>query len=228
MLRQPIETAHRMRSLRSSLIILLLAVLLPILIFATVQAVNAARQEREAFELGTRARVRQVIEELDRQLYGEIKVLQILSFSDLLQPDDLARFYDLAQRVVATEPNITHILLAEPNSGRQLFSTIRPMGTPLPNLSPRAVIQEAARTRRPVISGIIPQGVVIRKPLASVFVPVIRDDSVPYVLAAVFDVNSLKRILLADNIPGDWIGLLVDRTGKILASTAGSDELEIG
>jgi signal transduction histidine kinase/CheY-like chemotaxis protein len=214
-----------MRSLRSSLIILLLAVLLPILIFATVQAVNAARQEREAFELGTRARVRQVIEELDRQLYGEIKVLQILSFSDLLQPDDLARFYDLAQRVVATEPNITHILLADPVTGQQPFSTIRPFGTPLPVLSARGMMEEAARTRQPVISGIIPQGAVIRKPLVSVGVPVIRDDSVPYVLAAVFDVNSLKRILLADNIPTSWTGLLVDRTGKIIASTAGSDEL---
>ena len=114
-----------MKSLRSSLIILLLAVLLPILIFATVQAVNAARQEREAFELSTQARVRQVIEELDRQLYGEIKVLQILSFSDLLHSDDLARFYDLAQRVVATEPNITHILLADPATVQKLTKRLQ-------------------------------------------------------------------------------------------------------
>jgi signal transduction histidine kinase len=214
-----------MKSLRSSLIILLLAVLLPILIFATVQAVNAARQEREAFELSTQARVRQVIEELDRQLYGEIKVLQILSFSDLLHSDDLARFYDLAQRVVATEPNITHILLADPATGRQPFSTIRPMGTPLPVLTARAVLEEAARTRRPVISGLIAQGAVIRKPLVAVCVPVVRDDAVPYVLAAVFDVNSLKRILLADNIPTSWTGLLVDRNGRIIVSTTGSDDL---
>src|SRR5271170_4270976 len=156
-----------MKSLRSSLIILLLAVLLPILIFATVQAVNAARQEREAFELSTQARVRQVIEELDRQLYGEIKVLQILSFSDLLQHDDLARFYDLAQRIVATEPNITHILLADPATG------LRPFGTPLPVLTARSVLREAARTRQPVISGLVPQGAVIRKPLVAVCVPVI-------------------------------------------------------
>src|SRR5581483_10566117 len=185
-----------MRSLRSSLIILFLAVLLPILIFATVQAVNAVRQEREAFEASTQARVRQVIEELDRQLYGEIKVLQILSFSDLLDAHDLARFYEMAQRVVATEPSITHILLSEPTEGRQ-----------------------------PVITGIIPNAVVIRKPLVAVYVPVVRDDSVPYILAAVFDVNSLKRILLADNIPGSWTGLLVDRTGKIIVDTSGSDEL---
>src|SRR5581483_3025701 len=150
-----------MRSLRSSLIILFLAVLLPILIFATVQAVNAVRQEREAFEASTQARVRQVIEELDRQLYGEIKVLQILSFSDLLDAHDLARFYEMAQRVVATEPSITHILLSEPTEGRQPFSTIRPFGTPLPNLSAVPLLQEAARTRQPVITGIIPNAVVI-------------------------------------------------------------------
>ena len=214
-----------MKSLRSSLVILFLAVLLPILIFATVQAVNAVRQERQAFERSTEARVRLVIEELDRQLYGEIKVLQILSYSELLQPGDLARFYDLAQRVVATEPNVTHILLADPRTGHQPFSTIRPLGTPLPILNVPGPMQEAARTRRPVISGIVPVGSVTRKPLVSVWVPVIRDDAVPYVLAAVFDVNSLKRILLADNIPSTWIGTLVDRSGQVIVSTAGPDEL---
>jgi signal transduction histidine kinase len=214
-----------MKSLRSSLVILFLAVLLPILIFGTVQAVNAVRQERSGFERSTQARVKQVIEELDRQLYGEIKVLQILSYSDLLQSGDIARFYDQAQRVVATEPNITHILLAVPGTGRQLMTTARPMGTPLPVLLSREKLEEAARTRRPVISGIVPQGSVTRKPLVSVWVPVLHDDEVPYALAAVFDVNSLKRILLADNIPSTWSGLLVDQAGEIIVSTHGSDEL---
>src|SRR5258708_30393448 len=112
-----------MKSLRSSLIILFLAVLLPILIFGTVQAVNAVRQEREAFERGTQVRVKQVIEELDRQLYGAIKVLQILSYSDLLQSGDIARFYDQAQRVLATEPNITHILPPLPVTARPHITT---------------------------------------------------------------------------------------------------------
>ena len=214
-----------MKSLRSSLVILFLAVMLPILIFATVQAVNAVRQEREAFERGTLARVRQVIEELDRQLYGEIKVLQILAYSDLLRADNLDRFYELAQQVVATEPNITHIIVAEPGTGRQLLSTIRPFGAALPMLNVRTMVQDAARTRRPVISGIVPVGSVTHKPLVSVWVPVIRGDRVPYVLAASFDANSLRRLLLADNIPSTWTGLLVDRDGLIIATTAGPEEL---
>jgi signal transduction histidine kinase len=215
-----------MRSLRLSLVILFLAVLLPILIFATVQALIATRQERASFERNTQARVKQVIEELDRQLYGEIKVLQILSYSELLEAGSLERFYDQTQRVVATEPNITHVLLAEPGTGRQLFTTLRPFGSQLPNLIARDRLAEAVRTRRPVISGILAQGSVTRKPLVSVWVPVVRDDySVPYVLAAVFDVNSLKRILLADNIPSTWTGTLLDHSGLVIISTRGPEEL---
>ncbi|MBI3514349.1 MAG: response regulator [Proteobacteria bacterium] len=215
-----------MRSLRLSLVILFVAVLLPILIFATVQALIATRQERETFESNTQGRVKQVIEELDRQLYGEIKVLQILSYSELLDTASLARFYEQTQRVVATEPNITHILLAEPGTGRQLFTTLRPFGTQLPNLIARDRLTEAVSTRRPVISGILAQGSVTRKPLVSVWVPVVRDDhSVPYGLAAVFDVNSLKRLLLADNIPNSWTGTLLDRAGLVIVSTRGPEEL---
>src|SRR5689334_11939594 len=166
-----------MRSLRLSLVILLVAVLLPILVFATIQAITATRQERENFEHSTLARVRQVMEELDRQLYGEIKVLQILSFSELLQADDVARFYELAQRVVATEQNITHMLLAEPMTGRQLFNTLRPMGSQLPTMLVRDRFVRAAQTRQPVISGIVERGSVTGKPLVAVYVPVIRGNS---------------------------------------------------
>ncbi len=208
-----------MRSLRLSLVILLVAVLLPILVFATIQAITATRQERENFEHTTLARVRQVMEELDRQLYGEIKVLQILSFSELLQADDVARFYELAQRVVATEQNITHVLMADPATGRQLFNTLRPMGSQLPDLLVRDQLVQAAQSRQPVISGIVERGSVTGKPLVSVWVPVVRRDAVPYVVAAVFDVNSLKRLLLADNIPGSWTGSLYDQTGLLIVST---------
>jgi signal transduction histidine kinase len=214
-----------MRSLRLSLVILFLAVLLPILIFATVQALTATRQERQNFERGTQARVKQVIEELDRQLYGEIKVLQILSYAEPLRTGDIERFYEQVQRVVATEPHITNILMGEPATGRQLFNTLRPFGSLLPNLVARDLMLESARTRRPMVSGLIAQGSVTRKPLVSVWVPVVRDDSVPYALAAVFDVNSLKRILLADNIPGTWTGSLVDQNGLVIVSTRGPEEL---
>ncbi|MEJ0071023.1 MAG: hypothetical protein WDO24_22375 [Pseudomonadota bacterium] len=60
--------------------------------------------------------------------------------------------------MVATEPNITHILLAVPGTGRQLMTTARPMGTPLPNLLSRDMLNEAARRRRPMISGIVSAG----------------------------------------------------------------------
>jgi signal transduction histidine kinase len=214
-----------MKSLRLSLIILFLAVLLPILIFATVQALTATRQERQNFERSTQARVRQVIEELDRQLYGEIKVLKILSYSEPLRSGDIERFYEQTQRVVATEPHITNILMAEPITGRQIFNTLRPLGSHLPNLNDRRIPNGAVRTRRPMVSGLIGEGAVTHKPLVSVWVPVVHDDRVPYALGAVFDVNSLKRILLADNIPNTWTGSLIDQNGLVIVSTRGSEDL---
>jgi len=127
--------------------------------------------------------------------------------------------------VVATEPNITNILLADPVSGREIFNTLRPMGSLLPALLNRDLPAECARMRRPVISGLVNQGALTRKPLVSTWVPVVQGNAVPYALAAVFDVNSLKRILLADNIPSSWTGLLVDRDGNIIVSTRGSEDL---
>src|SRR5258706_7432195 len=109
--------------------------------------------------------------------------------------------------------------MADPATGRQLFNTLRPMGSQLPDLLVRDQLVQAAQSRQPVISGIVERGSVTGKPLVSVWVPVVRRDAVPYVVAAVFDVNSLKRLLLADNIPGSWTGSLYDQTGLLIVST---------
>jgi signal transduction histidine kinase/CheY-like chemotaxis protein len=97
------------------------------------------------------------------------------------------------------------------------------MGTQLPDLIARDMMARASQTRQPVISGIVQRGSVTGKPLVSVWVPIVRRDAVPYVVAAIFDVNSLKRLLLADNIPGSWTGTLYDKDGLTIVSTREAD-----
>ena len=117
--------------LRSHLVLLVLAAVLPVLAFSAVMAVVFSRQQRDAFEQRYLERVRAMRIALDRELEGHISALRVLSHSEYLASGDLRGFYEQLHRVQTEQPAWSTVALLERN-GTQLFNLHQPFGAPPP------------------------------------------------------------------------------------------------
>src|SRR5690242_3115302 len=134
--------------------IALAAATFPILVFAATLLMRVADDERYALESMARIRVERLAQDLDREIYGQIKALEILAGTDAVRHDDLAAFYAEAYRFDQREPLWESVVLADARTGRQILNTLRPFGTSLPSVSKRDDFEEVVRTRAPVVSGV--------------------------------------------------------------------------
>ncbi|HET7669144.1 MAG TPA: hypothetical protein VFK84_01945, partial [Burkholderiales bacterium] len=78
--------------LRSHLLVLIAATLLPMAIFAVGGALLLAEREREAFHRGASERVRALMTAVDAELQGHITTLAALSALPVFDGDDVGRF----------------------------------------------------------------------------------------------------------------------------------------
>src|ERR1044071_2634497 len=89
--------------IRSHLLVLVLAAVLPIVVFSTIMTVVFWREQRHAFEQRFLERARAMAIALDRELEGSIKSLQVLADSPHLQSGDLESFYEQLQKTLALQ-----------------------------------------------------------------------------------------------------------------------------
>ena len=123
---------NRPLKLRSHLIVLVLAALLPLLIFTFEMFRQKARLQHEAVERGMRDTVRALSLAVDREIGAVRAILETLAESPHLDTGNLRSFYEICRRAVANRKESRLILFDR--SGQQLMNTARPFGTPLPNL----------------------------------------------------------------------------------------------
>ncbi len=205
--------------LRAYLVSLALATLLPVAIFAAVVGYFLVKEQRDTFRRGAEARTLAVSTAVDAELNGSIATLLALSTLPALDDGDFAAFRVRAERILATQPAWSNINLAMP-SGQQVMNLQRPPGAPLPDSSQfDADWQDAVERRAPVVSDLVVSPITGQWDYA-VRVPVLRDGAVRFVLSAVVRPESLSKLLQAQNIPADWVGVVLDRGGRIVARTA--------
>jgi len=82
--------------LRSHLLIVSLATLLPMALFAVAGGLVLAKREREAFQRGAIERVRALMTAVDAELRGSATALEALSTLPLLDGPDFERFRPFA------------------------------------------------------------------------------------------------------------------------------------
>src|SRR6185369_15944396 len=117
---------------------------------------------------------------LDRQLDGSITSLNVLSTSPHLTTGNLDGFYDECAELLKLYSPWNNVLLFDP-SGKQIFNSLQPLGTPLPDAVDLPHFHDVVRSRRPGVSNLV-EWPVLRRQLVSVRFPVVRDDHVKYVL----------------------------------------------
>jgi diguanylate cyclase (GGDEF)-like protein len=208
-------TARRIPTIRSRLILLVVACIIPASLMVVALISYNYRQDRARLVQESMATARAVMSAIDRDLAGMQAAMFSLATSPHLDSHDLAAFYEQAVDVLKTQ-KAYNILLIDRNY-QQRLNTLRPFGARLPS-GAAPWLQQVFSTGHPVITDIF-VGPVAGKPLLGVATPVQRDGTVMYVLGASVVPARLSELLNEQRLPEDWIGAVVDGTGTMVART---------
>ena len=207
--------------LRSHLIALVLAALVPVLGFSALVIRDNARLQLAATERGMRETAHAVAATVDKELEVAITALQALAESEHLDAADLRVFHALCQRMVRAQ-GWRSILLVDAEA-QGLMHTSLAMGTrPPPTSRPEAFLL-ARDGRRPAVSNLF-DGVRHQR-IVAVYVPIFRDNAVRFVLAAGLPAAKFGEVLRAQQFGAGTVAVLQDRDNVIVARTQREAEM---
>jgi len=203
--------------LRTSLLLLAIATVLPLVVFAVLATAFVVQHENENFVRVAKSRNRAVIAAVDAEVRGAINTLEALSVVSSLASDDLQTFHDVAKEMLATQPSWNNVLLHDAG-GVQLVNASLAWGTPL-LVKPLAArtIETAVRTLRPAIDDLTAAPLLQNRLGIPVRVPVVRNGKAVYVLTAVLEPEAFQKLLAEQKLPEGWVSGLVDNTGRLIA-----------
>ncbi|MGE5302765.1 MAG: ATP-binding protein [Alphaproteobacteria bacterium] len=207
----------RPMSLRANLIQLVLAAVIPLVVFSVAMVVRFDHDERATFRQGATERTRALLTAVDTELKSSITTLKALASSDDLDTGDLRSFHEEAQRALRTQPHWFTIHLASP-SAQKLFDVRQPYGAVLPAVQERSSFDQVLRTIQPAIGSLF-ENVAARQLAFAVRVPVVRDAKIKYVLTAIVKPQGLSALLIAQRLPHDWVGVVLDRNRRFVTRT---------
>ncbi|MFZ5541934.1 MAG: cache domain-containing protein [Pseudomonadota bacterium] len=203
-------------SVRSCLLMLLVACVLPATLVAAVLIVDAYHEGRaNAFERGT-VSSRAIMGEVDDMLVAATAGLQALATSPSLAAGDLAGFHAQALRALPAQAG-NNIVLSD-LAGQQLLNTLVPFGAPLPRHGNPALQRAVVATGQPAVSDLFTGGVT-RRPLVAMEVPVLVDGRVSYTLATGVFPERFAAALSRSRQRPEWVVVLFDRTGTVVSRT---------
>jgi signal transduction histidine kinase len=207
--------------LRHHLIALVLAILVPVLGFAALVILDNARLQLSATERGMRETAHAVAATVDKEIETAITALQALGEAHHLETGDIRAFHALCQRVVQAQ-GWRAILLFDA-AGAGLMHTSMPVFMAPPPTSRPEAFARARDRRRPAVSNLF-DGVRHRR-IVSVYVPVIRDGAVRFVVAAGLPASQFSEVLQAQPFGAGTVAVLQDRDDVVIARTQREDEL---
>lgn len=211
----------RPRAIRSSLMRMVLMLVIPVWIGFAAVVYTFYIHERDNIADNTIATARALTSAVDRDLIGTMVAVQILAQSPLLQAGDFAAFHHLAGSVIPLVFG-SNLVLAE-RSGQQILNTLRPFGSVLPLHGTPENQKRVFEGGKPVISDVF-VGHVTGKPVVTLDVPVFVNGQIKYTLAVGLLPERLTALLLRQKLPPDWIAVILDASGTIVARTHAPDQ----
>jgi signal transduction histidine kinase/ActR/RegA family two-component response regulator len=207
---------------RGYLVWLLLAALVPVMIFAAYLLWRDARAQREAAQSVLLDNAFALRVALDRELQVAMSALETLRHSDPLERDDVEAFQSVARRVKADHPNWLTIALIAPN-GQTLFNLAARPGQELPNLAGREVIQRIMKSHMPEISE-LSVGAVAQSQVVAIDVPVLRGRELHYILGVTLPVAKFGDLLRPFAETDGRVAAIVDNKNVVVVRSDGRDE----
>ena len=203
--------------------LLALAVALPFVLLTAGIVWQLADNERETRREAILFSTRTLMNAVDTILSKQIAVAQMLATSPALQNDDLATFRKEAERA-AHGLSDGWIVLSD-QDGQQLVNLLRPEGDVLPRRSPTGLElqRRAIETGQFQVSGVY-KGALAQAPVATVEVPVRRNEKPPLVLTVVMRPNVFLTLFEQWNLPEGWLAGLVDQDGRFIARSRNHEQ----
>ncbi len=199
-------------SVRTHMLGLILATLVPMLAFSAFLAIRAAEHEQALLAATVQDRTRAAARDLEQELTSLRALLFAVANTGNVSPGDVAPLYRRAAAVLG--PRGLALVLSTPD-GREVFDTRQPLGTNLPANPDLEAVREVAASG---LSSISSDAEIRRghKPVAMIDVPVEQAGRVAYV--ASIDVSQqLEQLVLHQQLPPGWIATLDDSSGYTLA-----------
>ncbi len=205
----------RPASLNSYLIRLIIAGLGPILLFSVFMMVLFARQEQANRRRGLEDTARALALAIDREIDSSVTNLEALATSESLDVGAVNVFRAIAARILNTQKSWQSITLFDPK-GQRLVSIANPLVENSSGIS-RESLNSVLRTRRPVISDF--PATDSRENGINIHVPVVREQTLIYVLTAAIEPRIFTDILVQQKLPDSWVGTLFDTKQIVIART---------
>ncbi|MFL6636756.1 MAG: ATP-binding protein, partial [Massilia sp.] len=208
--------------IRTRLLILILAILVPALLAAVLAVWYVYQEERRAQETSVKEAVRAFTLLVDNELEIREGILRTLANSPALARGDFDTFYHHANSVAPRGE--TAILLLD-RDGHQLLNTRAAPGAPLP--PSRASNLDALMKRdgadRTLVSDLFVSSLSQRHAVA-IQVPVHVDGVLRYFLAMSMNAAQLQALLGEQRFPPEWQAAIVDRSGRVIARSVDPDQ----
>lgn len=214
----PSKRAYR---LRTWLVLLVIACVLPLLLFTSVLLFRSAAAEVEAVEQQVRDRAHLLAEDLDREVSRVLAAAEVLATSETLADGNLAGFY---RHAVQVRDLLGTNVVVRDLSRQQVVNTRVPWGTALPTSTAFEADRRAIETGRPQVSGLVLGGVT-RSPLLIAVVPVSRGGQVGNLVSLTIPPERLQAILSPERLPPDWVASVADRDGTLIAHSQTREQL---
>lgn len=195
---------------------------LPIAVFTAWLVVDHVGEMRRTYDQQATGLAANLANTLDNELQARIVTLQVLAnLPQLRESADFATFHAMAEGFLHQQGS--NIVLMD-REGKQLLSTRRPFGLPLPTAAAASFLPQVLESRAPVVTGLF-QGVLLPEPLVAVLVPVLRGDEIPYVLGCGTKASQVQELIGRFTLPPGWSASVLDGvhegTGGVIARTAG-------
>ncbi|KQQ32435.1 histidine kinase [Duganella sp. Leaf126] len=207
----------RLPTIRSQIYSLVWACALPAILGIALLTNNFIVRERKTIQQDTLITARALIQAVDRDLNTGITVALALANSPSIDHRDFAALYRQASAVLRPEFPGFNVVLHDRDSV-QLFNTARPYGEIYPDALSAARIAQVFKTGRPLISNLFYAGA-LKRPLAAIHAPVVRDGKVVYVISVAFAPERLGQVLREQLLPADRVTGIFDGNGVLVART---------
>ena len=214
------------RTIRSSLVLLVVACVLPGFLISTFLIVDSYRLQRTLLTRDAVATARAMAAVLDKDLSSLESGLGIMAAAPQLAANDLAGFDQHARDALASQNANNYVLVDA--EGNQLINTLRPFGAPLPGRGSPAppnrgsVLRDVFANDATVLSNLF-MGPVTGKPMLTMGVPVHQNGKVVYALSVGILPERIATLLHRQRLPDGWIGAILDGTGTLIARTHESE-----
>ncbi len=196
---------------RQTLATFLAAVLMPVILFASLQTASSMRAQRQAIEARAWASAQAINTAVDARLMVDQASLDVLSSSEFLKDHDWTSARRRIEVVQRTRPRWRNVVLTDAVSGDEIWET-RSAAVPRPARPWIAqYLRSGARAAR--ITGVV--GAAFDRPCVAIHVPVFEDGQRRYLLTLELNVDEFQAIVAAKTLPGS-VTALVDHNGLFI------------